>query len=423
MSKSCTRGLGQRPFPAPGDGDVRGAALDDPDARGRSAPRGDRARRCREDPVHVGLDGDAEGRHQHAPHDLQQPADDPADAALSRRRAAGARRLAALASHLRRQPQRGHRGLQRRVALSRRRASRCRRLRRERAQPAGGGADGLPERAERLRRAGAAHSAATRRLRRSSSAACRSSSTPPPASRSTSPTSCSGSRSRPAASGWSSSPASARPRRRRWPSAGRGRASSRLPSACRCRESRPSWFRSAPGQGRAGVAARPRRATRERKLEIRVRGPNVTPGYWRQDALTREAFDEEGFYCMGDAARLVDPQDLVEGARVRRTHQGRFQAVDRHLGQRRPAARADPHALRALRARRGDRRARSRRGRHARRARRRRLPDALFRPCRIGPGLSGDRTCGRSPALARAAGHVRGRLPRAVRRASAARSS
>ena len=49
------------------------------------------------------------------------------------------------------------------------------------------------------------------------------------------------------------------------------------------------------------------------KLEIRVRGPNVTPGYWRQDDLTREAFDDEGFYCMGDAARPVAPGDLAKG--------------------------------------------------------------------------------------------------------------
>ncbi len=49
------------------------------------------------------------------------------------------------------------------------------------------------------------------------------------------------------------------------------------------------------------------------KLEIRVRGPNVTPGYWRQDALTREAFDDERFYRMGDAARPVDPRDLSKG--------------------------------------------------------------------------------------------------------------
>ena len=49
------------------------------------------------------------------------------------------------------------------------------------------------------------------------------------------------------------------------------------------------------------------------KLELRVRGPNVTPGYWRQDALTRAAFDDEGFYCMGDAVRLVDIARPFEG--------------------------------------------------------------------------------------------------------------
>jgi feruloyl-CoA synthase len=49
------------------------------------------------------------------------------------------------------------------------------------------------------------------------------------------------------------------------------------------------------------------------KLELRVRGPNVTPGYWRQDSLTAAAFDEEGFYCMGDAVRPVDPADLSKG--------------------------------------------------------------------------------------------------------------
>jgi feruloyl-CoA synthase len=42
------------------------------------------------------------------------------------------------------------------------------------------------------------------------------------------------------------------------------------------------------------------------KLEARVRGPNVTPGYYKRDDLTRAAFDEEGFYCIGDALRLAD---------------------------------------------------------------------------------------------------------------------
>ena len=49
------------------------------------------------------------------------------------------------------------------------------------------------------------------------------------------------------------------------------------------------------------------------KMEARVRGPNVTPGYWRQDEATRAAFDEEGFYCMGDAIRFADPEDPQKG--------------------------------------------------------------------------------------------------------------
>ena len=49
------------------------------------------------------------------------------------------------------------------------------------------------------------------------------------------------------------------------------------------------------------------------KLELRVRGPSVTPGYWRQPELTRAAYDEEGFYRMGDAVRFVDPEDPEEG--------------------------------------------------------------------------------------------------------------
>jgi feruloyl-CoA synthase len=44
----------------------------------------------------------------------------------------------------------------------------------------------------------------------------------------------------------------------------------------------------------------------EGKLEARVKGPNITPGYWRQDDLTRDAFDEEGYYRLGDALKFVD---------------------------------------------------------------------------------------------------------------------
>ena len=52
-------------------------------------------------------------------------------------------------------------------------------------------------------------------------------------------------------------------------------------------------------------------------LEARVRGPNVTPGYWRNPALTRAAFDEDGFYAMGDAIEPVDPADLTRGFDLR----------------------------------------------------------------------------------------------------------
>jgi feruloyl-CoA synthase len=49
------------------------------------------------------------------------------------------------------------------------------------------------------------------------------------------------------------------------------------------------------------------------KLEVRVRGPNVTPGYWKRPELTRAAFDEEGFYKPGDAVRFADPSDPAKG--------------------------------------------------------------------------------------------------------------
>ena len=52
---------------------------------------------------------------------------------------------------------------------------------------------------------------------------------------------------------------------------------------------------------------------REGKLEARVRGPNIMPGYWRQPEPTKAAFDEEGFYKFGDAVRFVDPADVNQG--------------------------------------------------------------------------------------------------------------
>ena len=49
------------------------------------------------------------------------------------------------------------------------------------------------------------------------------------------------------------------------------------------------------------------------KYELRVRGPNVTPGYWRRDDLTEAAFDGEGFYRIGDAGRFADLDDPSKG--------------------------------------------------------------------------------------------------------------
>jgi feruloyl-CoA synthase len=49
------------------------------------------------------------------------------------------------------------------------------------------------------------------------------------------------------------------------------------------------------------------------KLELRVRGPNIFPGYRGNEAATRAAFDEEGYYCIGDAGYLQDPADPASG--------------------------------------------------------------------------------------------------------------
>jgi feruloyl-CoA synthase len=75
------------------------------------------------------------------------------------------------------------------------------------------------------------------------------------------------------------------------------------------------------------------------KTEIRFRGPNVMPGYWRMPEQTAEAFDDEGFYRTGDAARWIDPADPQRGPAVRRPHGRGLQAVHRHLRQRGAAAR------------------------------------------------------------------------------------
>ena len=75
----------------------------------------------------------------------------------------------------------------------------------------------------------------------------------------------------------------ARPRPRHWRWRARGILIAPATSACR----RPGVeLKLVPNEG---------------KLEARLRGPHITPGYWRQNHLTREAFDEEG--CTGSAMR------------------------------------------------------------------------------------------------------------------------
>lgn len=49
------------------------------------------------------------------------------------------------------------------------------------------------------------------------------------------------------------------------------------------------------------------------KTEVRYRGPNVTPGYWRNTEETASAFDDEGFFCTGDAVKWVDETDVNLG--------------------------------------------------------------------------------------------------------------
>jgi len=49
------------------------------------------------------------------------------------------------------------------------------------------------------------------------------------------------------------------------------------------------------------------------KLEVRVKGPTVTSGYHNDPERTAQAFDEEGYYKLGDAARFLDPDDPAQG--------------------------------------------------------------------------------------------------------------
>jgi feruloyl-CoA synthase len=100
-----------------------------------------------------------------------------------------------------------------------------------------------------------------------------------------------------------------------------GELKARIPmlSGLGATETGPSVTFTTPQTERSGVVGLPaagavvKLAPVADKLEIRVRGPAVTPGYWRQPELTRNAFDEEGFYRLGDAVRPIDPADPRKG--------------------------------------------------------------------------------------------------------------
>src|SRR6187549_830000 len=51
----------------------------------------------------------------------------------------------------------------------------------------------------------------------------------------------------------------------------------------------------------------------EGKTEVRYKGPNITPGYWRAPQETSEHFDEEGFFLTGDAVAWIDKDDVHQG--------------------------------------------------------------------------------------------------------------
>jgi len=84
-------------------------------------------------------------------------------------------------------------------------------------------------------------------------------------------------------------------------------------------ETGPSVTFTTPRMGRSRVIGLPAAGATvklvpvEEKLELRVQGPAVSPGYWRQPDLTAAAFDSDGFYRLGDAVRLIDPDDPAQG--------------------------------------------------------------------------------------------------------------
>ena len=84
-------------------------------------------------------------------------------------------------------------------------------------------------------------------------------------------------------------------------------------------ETAPFFMSARPDTSRSGHVGLPvlgsdaKLVPNNGKLEIRAKGPNVTPGYWRQPELTKKSFDEEGFYMLGDALKFAVAGDYDAG--------------------------------------------------------------------------------------------------------------
>ncbi len=75
-----------------------------------------------------------------------------------------------------------------------------------------------------------------------------------------------------------------------------------------------TWPVDRPGEvGLPAAGLELKLVANEGKMELRLKGPNVTPGYWRQPDKTAESFDEEGFYRIGDALKFVDADNPGRG--------------------------------------------------------------------------------------------------------------
>jgi feruloyl-CoA synthase len=84
-------------------------------------------------------------------------------------------------------------------------------------------------------------------------------------------------------------------------------------------ETAPFFMSANPKTSRSGHVGLPvpgcvaKLAPDNGKLEVRAKGPNITPGYWRQPEVTAAAFDEEGYYRLGDALKPANADDLHAG--------------------------------------------------------------------------------------------------------------